>query len=267
MRYLVFGDIHGNALALEAVLAAAETRDVGAYLCVGDVVGYGPRPLECLERVQALQRKGTLVWVAGNHELALRDEVDLTPYSPEALATLAWTRKRIESHRWAREFLATAEVSAQVNGTIWLTHDSLVDPSTGRYHREVHDAKRELICLWRREGRVAFYGHTHQMRAEVMRPGEVALVPMVAHAAAGIDPEPVVLATGERGWIGVGSVGFPTNPQRLAEFVILDDADRQAWRVEKYAVAYSREHAKQQVKTTIGAACGEEVAARIARWL
>ena len=266
MRYLVFGDIHGNVLALDAVLAAAQAREVGAYLCVGDVVGYGPRPLECLERMLGLQRLGTLAWVAGNHELALRDEVDLTPYSAEALATLAWTRKRIESHRWAREFLATAEVSAQVNQSIWLTHDSLVDPSTGRYHREVHDAKRELICLWRREGRVAFYGHTHKMRAEVMRPGEVALVPMVAHEADGRDAEPVVLAIGERGWIGVGSVGFPTNPQRLAEFVILDDADPDGWRVEKYAVAYSRDHARQQVHTIIGAACGEKVAARIARW-
>src|ERR1019366_7583237 len=101
MRYLVFGDVHANLVGLDAVLVAGERRKVDAYLCVGDLVGYGPAPLECLERLLALYRDQRLAWVAGNHDLGARGEMTLDQFSHEAVETLTWTRQVLAPAAWA----------------------------------------------------------------------------------------------------------------------------------------------------------------------
>jgi predicted phosphodiesterase len=265
MRYLVFGDVHANLLALDVVLAAGVAHEVEAYLFVGDLVGYGPNPLECIERLLPLKEQGSLAWVAGNHELVVRGEVEPDGYSGEALETLNWTRALLAATPAAREFVAAAPLSLQVNEGIWLTHDSLAQPGCASYHRWPQKAKSELACLRYHRGRVCFYGHTHTMRAEVIG-GEpdIMLAPMEAHAGEGVDTHPLRLGTDGLGWIGTGSVGLPTNPERAAEFLILDDAE---WTIEKYAVPYPRQEARQQVVAVVGKACSSAVAERIARWL
>lgn len=265
MRYLVFGDVHGNLPALETALAAGRARHADAFLFVGDVVGYGPEPLACIGLLAELQQRGALAWVAGNHELALRGDVPLDAYSAEALATLDWTRTMLQNQPAATKFVADANVTAQVNDGIWLTHDSLAEPASAGYHRWPQNAKSELACLRWHGGRVAFYGHTHSMRAELTGvETDLVLAPMVAHEGDGVDPHPVQLGAKELAWIGTGSVGFPTNPERRAEFLILDDA---TWMVEKYAVAYPREEARAKVRSVLTQPCGAEIADRIARWL
>lgn len=265
MRYMVFADVHGNLEALETALAAGEARGVDSYLFVGDLVGYGPCPLECIHRLRDLQQTSRLVWVWGNHELVVRDEIQSVGYSQEAQETLEWTRGLVAGKRWAREFLASGQLVADVNEFIWLAHDSLVAPSSGHYHRSPQNAAAELACLRQKCGRVCFYAHTHKMRAELLVDRtNVTLAMMEPHSAAGLDPRPLRLRRYELGWVGAGSVGFPTNPKRLTEFLILDDAN---WAIEKYAMAYPREQARARVREVIGAACSEEVAERIARWL
>src|SRR5580693_5969847 len=143
MRYLVFGDVHGNLVALEAVLAAARARGAEAYLFVGDLVGYGPNPLECLERLVPLAECGSMAWVLGNHDLVVRGDIEPAGYSAEALQTLEWTRKLFEGNSEAKNFLASGHLTAVANDSIWLTHDSLADPSSGGYHRWPQKAKSE----------------------------------------------------------------------------------------------------------------------------
>jgi len=118
------------------------------------------------------------------------------------------------------------------------------------------------------QGRVCFYGHTHKMRAEMTK-GEmpVVLTPMNAHETDGIDPHPLHLQARDMGWVGTGSVGFPTNPQRRPEYLILDENDANDWRIEKYEVAYDRELARELVRKGLGSECSKDVAERIARWL
>src|ERR1041385_26337 len=167
MRYLVFGDVHANVLALDAVLEAGRARGVETYLVVGDLVGYGPDPLACIERLMPLVENGSMAWVAGNHELAMRGDVETDGYSVEALQTLGWTWNLMDDKPWAKEFIESAYLTTCVNDSIWLTHDSLATPSSGGYHRWPQNAKSELACLRHHGGRVCFYGHTHAMRAEV----------------------------------------------------------------------------------------------------
>lgn len=268
MRYLVFGDVHANLDALDAVLGAGRWRGVDAYLFVGDLVGYGPSPVECVERLLELHRQGSLAWVVGNHELVVRGTVEPEGYSEEALRTIEWTRGLLEQAPDARSFIQAGPLTAQVNNDIWLTHDSLAQPGSGGYHRWAQNAKVELADLALRGGRVCFYGHTHKMRVELSRAEmEVLLVPMEPHEEDEVDPRPLHVGKREVGWVGAGSVGFPTNDRRWPEFLILDDLDGDDWKIEKYVVEYSREKAKERTLTTLTPVCGEQVANRIAKWL
>ena len=267
MRYLVFGDVHANLTALDAVLAAGRQRGAEGYLFVGDLVGYGPEPLECIERLLPLHEQGDLAWVAGNHELLVRGEVDSTGYSPEALETLEWTRGLLKDHPRALEFIESGMIAVCANNLIWLAHDSLAQPGSGGYHRSPRNAKSELGALRFNKGRVCFYGHTHTMRAELHTDSGVMLAPMPTQAGEGLDPNPLRLKPGELGWIGTGSVGLPTNRARRAEFLILDDSDAVQWKVEKYEVEYSRETARSQVRKILGTVCSKEVVEQICRWL
>ncbi len=265
MRYLVFGDVHGNLQALQAVLTAGDRRRVDAYLFVGDLVGYGPNPLECIERLLPLYKDERLAWVAGNHDMVARGERLPTGYGEEATETLKWTRALIEERAWALEFLRRGETVAKISGGIWLTHDSLVQPGSGTYHRATQNAEIELAKLAKRGGKVCFYGHTHTMRAELlMRGATVMLAPMAAHAGDDLDPAPLWLGAEERAWIGTGSAGFPTKKKGAAEYLVLDDKD---WSVEKYTVAFPREEARKQLRATLKSQCAAAVVDRIAAWL
>ena len=265
MRYLVFGEVHGNVLALDAVMAAGREREAEAFLFTGDLVGYGPDPLACIERLAALKSSGALAWVTGNHDRAVCEEVDLSGCSEEAARTLKWTRRLLMQHPDSRQFLESSEETLQVNDRIFLTHDSLADPG---HAPTVHDplkARGELACLRFKGGRVGFYGQTHVMHAEVARANGEVLLPLdVPHCSEGCDPHPVRLGPNEIAWIGVGSVGLPENERRLPEFLILDDV---TWRIEKYAAEYDRPAAQARVREVLAPACGDAIAERIARWL
>ena len=79
MRVLVLSDIHGNLAALEAVLEAEGDRFDEAW-CLGDIVGYGARPNECVDRIREL----TTVCLAGNHDLAVIGSVDVDRFGGDA---------------------------------------------------------------------------------------------------------------------------------------------------------------------------------------
>jgi|YelNatPaOPRAMG01_1025707.scaffolds.fasta_scaffold04889_8 predicted phosphodiesterase len=91
MRYLIISDIHSNLEALEAVLKDAEGR-YEAVLCLGDIVGYGPSPNECIERVRGLP---SLSCVAGNHDWAAISKIGIEDFNPDARAATIWTQKTL----------------------------------------------------------------------------------------------------------------------------------------------------------------------------
>jgi len=100
MRIAVISDIHANLHALEAVLAAIDSESVDEVWCLGDVVGYGPRPNECV----ALVRKRASVCLVGNHDLAVLGTLDLDLFMGEAGEAARWTQSVLEPD--ARTFLA-----------------------------------------------------------------------------------------------------------------------------------------------------------------
>ncbi len=94
MRYAIIGDIHANLAAFTAVLADIERRNgVEKVWCLGDVVGYGPDPRECIE----LLRKTNHTCVAGNHDWAAIGKLSTTDFNPDAAAACHWTARQLST--------------------------------------------------------------------------------------------------------------------------------------------------------------------------
>src|ERR1700759_23050 len=121
MRVAVVSDIHSNLHALEAVLAAVEAEAPDELWCLGDLVGYGPRPNECCA---AIAEKAD-VCLAGNHDLAVRGTIDLEEFGGEAAGAARWTRDWPEPQ--PQQLLAGREPAGTAHG-VDLYHGSARDP-------------------------------------------------------------------------------------------------------------------------------------------
>src|ERR671939_203473 len=121
MRVAVVSDIHGNLHALRAVLDAVAAEEVDALWCLGDVVGYGPRPNECCSE---LERAAALCLV-GNHDLGVLGRIPLEDFTDDAAAAAQWSRSVLADE--ARVYLERLESLASADGTE-LFHASPRDP-------------------------------------------------------------------------------------------------------------------------------------------
>ncbi len=92
MIYGVFSDVHSNYEALSAVLDYLEDLGVGGWICCGDLVGYGPDPNACLDRIRSLKN---LSIICGNHDLATIERLDLEWFNQYARAAVMWTRGQL----------------------------------------------------------------------------------------------------------------------------------------------------------------------------
>src|ERR1700759_700831 len=110
MRVAVVSDIHSNLHALEAVLAAIETEAPDELWCLGDLVGYGPRPNECC----ALVAPRAAVCLCGNHDLGVLGTIDLLEFSGDAGAAARWTATVLDEE--SRTFLAGLEPLGEARG-------------------------------------------------------------------------------------------------------------------------------------------------------
>ena len=110
MRVAVISDIHANLHAFEAVLEAAAADAVDAVWCLGDVVGYGPRPNECCETVAVR----ATISLCGNHDLGVLGAIDLDDFNLDAALSARWTRDALTEP--SRSFLASLETSKILDG-------------------------------------------------------------------------------------------------------------------------------------------------------
>ncbi len=97
MRILILSDIHSNLAAFEAVLYDANKWD--EIWCLGDVIGYGPQPNECIERLESLPH----ICVAGNHDWAAVGRLDISAFNPYALQACVWTGRQLKPRN--RQFI------------------------------------------------------------------------------------------------------------------------------------------------------------------
>ena len=155
MRYGVAGDVHANLHALDAVLDALDAAGVDRLVSPGDLVGYGPRPNECVARL----REAGAVAVAGNHDLMAIDRVPRDGLPELQRTTIEWTRTAIDDD--TRAYLAGLPLSAGVDERLAMAHGSLDDPD--EYVFECGSARAQLALLAERRpgAEVLLLGHTH----------------------------------------------------------------------------------------------------------
>src|SRR3954452_3450063 len=110
MRVAIASDIHGNRHAFEAVIAAAQEAQVEELWCLGDLVGYGADPDACVAMAEA----NCAVILAGNHDLAVVEVLDLEEFSRGAALAAQWTRDVIRPE--TREFLLGLSPSGEAEG-------------------------------------------------------------------------------------------------------------------------------------------------------
>lgn len=224
MRYAIFSDVHANLTALDAVLADAEGRRPDVYLCLGDVVGYGPDPNECVARVRALGAET----VAGNHDRAAVGDADLDTFTPLARAAIEWTQHALTPE--TRAWLAALPLRVRWNGCL-AVHGSPRDPIS----EYIFDLPTALANFTAASFVRCFVGHTHAPGVFVLeRDGRV--------AAAGLpDGSPVPLSPDARYIVNVGSVGQPRDGDPRAAYVLFETEPETLTLVRvAYSVAFTQ---------------------------
>jgi diadenosine tetraphosphatase ApaH/serine/threonine PP2A family protein phosphatase len=239
MRVAIVSDIHSNLHALEAVLAAIDTEAPDELWCLGDLVGYGPRPNECCATIA----ERADVCLAGNHDLAVRGTIDLAEFGGEAAVAAGWTRTVLEPQ--AQALLARLTPKGAAHG-VALYHGSARDP----IWEYVLDDEAALATLELAGSPLVLVGHSH-VALLVVQSGEELTGGV---AAAGTELE----LGGVRALLNPGSVGQPRDGDPRAAYVLLDlDAQRAAFR----RVEYDIEQTQRQIRE---AGLPEMLAARLA---
>jgi diadenosine tetraphosphatase ApaH/serine/threonine PP2A family protein phosphatase len=226
MRLAVVSDIHSNLHALEAVLADIRTEAPDELVCLGDLVGYGPQPNECVEAIF----DHAAISLCGNHDLAVLGEIDVADFSGDAGIAARWTRGVLHESQaeWLRSLTPTGEhAGAQ------LFHGSPRDPIWDYVLSE--DAARASMLAT--TAALVLVGHSHVALALGWDGKEIT----GGLAPAGTEIE----LAGHRWLLNPGSVGQPRDGDPRAAWLLIDDA---AGRASFRRVTYPIDQAQAAIR-------------------
>ena len=201
MKYAVIADIHGNLEAFQVVLEDAKAQKCTHYCCVGDVVGYGANPNECLKIVRDMG----MPTVKGNHDEYCSSDEALDGFNPHAAEAVIWTRKQLSDadKQWLRDLKYMRLVAS-----FSMVHATLDNPHKWAY---VFDRLMAAASFTYQNTAVCFFGHTHVpvafIRDSHIRGG--------TYSKFKVEP-------GRKYFVNVGSVGQPRDNNPKAAYVIYD---------------------------------------------
>ena len=202
MRLALLSDIHGNLEALGAVVGEGHERGVDAWVCVGDIDGYGVNPRTCLHAVQEL----TDEVVDGNHDAAAIGQTDLAYFNSYARRAAEWTAEQL--YESERRYLASLPFDLQRDHAFFVQAEPR-QPSRWGYVHDRAEAKKALEAI---EQRFCFVGHSHCPVVCIERNGGMELLPKGPQA---IKPLSRYLAN-------IGSVGQPREGNAPTCFALWD---------------------------------------------
>jgi predicted phosphodiesterase len=219
MRVAVVSDIHSNLHALEATLSAIGADAPDELWCLGDIVGYGPRPNECC----AIVEERADVCLAGNHDLAVRGTMDVDEFHGDA--ALAARLNRAELTPASQAFLDRLEPQGNVHG-VALYHGSARDP----VWEYVLSDEAAFATFALADSPLVLVGHSHVALQLTASAGQM---------DGGLAPAGTVVALGDAPTLlNPGSVGQPRDGDPRAAYLLLDlDAQRAEFRRVEYDVA------------------------------
>ncbi len=220
MRRAIISDIHGNSEALTAVLEHIRHQACEETICLGDIVGYGPNPCECVDQVIRLNAS-----ILGNHDLGAL--FDPEGFSNAAEQAIFWTRKQLEGGSPREEARSRLDFLARLprtrrEGKLMFVHGSVRNPLNEYVFPEDVFNRRKMDKLFSMVQGYCFQGHTHvpgifTSDMQFVRPEEC-----------GMRFE----LSSEKAMINVGSVGQPRDGDWRSCYVILDGNVIEFHRVE-----------------------------------
>ncbi len=218
MRCAIIADIHANLAALTAVLVDVKQRGgVEEIWCLGDIVGYGPDPHECID----LLRQTKHVCVAGNHDLAAVGQIDKTEFNPDAVAASEWTTEQLNS----RDVSYIKGLPRVINkGDCTLVHGSPREP-IWEYVLSISGARENFAYF---KTQFCLLAHTHVPAAFSYDEGGACSFRQFV-------PEKELVPGKTRLIINPGAVGQPRDGDPRASYAIYDSEKKRFW---LYRVTY-----------------------------
>jgi len=216
MKLAIISDIHSNLPALQRAFREIDDRGADEIICLGDVVGYGAHPNECLE----LLKKRCSVILKGNHDAAAVDLSVAAFFTSQARIAAQWTHRHLTPESIA--ILKDLPLSAQ-RGDLSFVHASPVDPEEWNYILDIGEVRRALEAF---TGTICFVGHSH--------------IPGI-FSQHGLTEE---VQRGERYVINVGSVGQPRDGDPRLSFGMFDST---AWVYENVRADYDVDAARESI--------------------
>ena len=210
------------------MLADVERERPDEIWCLGDVVGYGPRPNDCC----TVARERSHVCLVGNHDLAVLGELEITDFTADAAAVAVWTREVLDADE--RAFLAALEASGERDG-VELFHGSARDP----VWEYVLSGATAAATLGLTSAPVVLVGHSHVALAIALGDGEL---------TGGLAPAGTELDLADARWLlNPGSVGQPRDGDPRAAYLLLDLERRfAAFRRVQYSVEETQKELRER---------------------
>jgi diadenosine tetraphosphatase ApaH/serine/threonine PP2A family protein phosphatase len=228
VKIAVLSDVHANLHALEAVLAEVDAGGFEQLWCLGDLVGYGPRPNECV----SLLRERAAVCLAGNHDLVVLGKIPIEAFAGDAAAAARWTRTVLDED--ARTFLGGLEPKATAVGAD-LFHGSGRDP-VWEYVLSAEAARATFAIA---DAPLVLVGHSHVALEISEEEGRL----RGDKAEAGQRLE----LGGVRRLLNPGSVGQPRDGDPRAAWLEIDNGERWAtFRRTDYPVGRTQAEMREQ---------------------
>ncbi|GJM43513.1 MAG: metallophosphoesterase [Gemmatimonadota bacterium] len=221
----VISDIHGNLEALEAVLEDIRQEAADQIICLGDVVGYGADPNQCLEVI----RNEAVATVLGNHDLAACDLKQADNFNEVARSAIRWTAEALTA---ANRTALAAHPYQFIEGDVHYVHASPDDPPAWHYILTEQEAWNAFEAC---EEPICFVGHSHVPLRVFLRGGRLEV----------IEEEVVDIRLDDRALINVGSVGQPRDGDWRASYNLFDPVTR---RVVARRVEYDIDKASRKIR-------------------
>jgi len=206
MLHAIVSDIHGNLEALEAVLADMAQHRPASLVCLGDFVGYGASPNECIDRLRPMIQHA----VVGNHDLAAIGLLRLTYFNSNAATAATWTENTLTPEN--RAYLAALPFSVRWRESL-LVHASPAEPENWHYVLTPVEASAEMEAY---QEAICFIGHSHYPGVFERQEERVRYTRA---------PE-VRVEKGRRYLVNVASVGQPRDGDPRAGYLLYDDAEK-----------------------------------------
>ena len=211
MRCAIIADIHANLAAFRAVLDDIEHRGgVEEVWCLGDVVGYGPDPHQCIELLHRYKH----VCVAGNHDWAAIGKIDTSEFNPDAAAACHWTAQQLSPEDI--EYLESLPLVIQ-QGDFTLVHGSPREP-IWEYLISVSSAKKNFAYF---QSQFCLVGHSHMpLVFRHSETGDCSFVPFSTNVGLVLGKNRLI--------INPGGVGQPRDSDPRASYAIYDNDTKMA---------------------------------------